>query len=161
MATMGRTFTVDTAPLLAFARQFEDGATIAQEELLTAMEGGVQDLYGDIKDVTPRCRTGKLQDSLQQEITQSGRDMTGTVKSLGSIAPYNEWVHDGRGPVQAKPGKALKITFCDGTTIFRKRVRAAPANPFMDKGLRKAEPGILKRFEQAEARIVARLEGGR
>jgi hypothetical protein len=160
MATLGRSFTVDTAPLLAVARQFENGATIAQEELLTAMEGGLDDLYGDIKDVTPRCRTGKLQDSLEKSAVQSGKDISGTVKSLGSIAPYNEWVHDGRGPVVAKPGKALKITFCDGTTIFRKRVRAAKANPFMDKGLRKAESGIQKRFDQAETRIAARLEGG-
>lgn len=156
--SIGRSFIVDTKPLLDLARTFDNGATIAQEELLVAMEGGTQDLYGDIKDVTPKCRTGKLQASLQQEITQSGRDITGTVKSLGSIAPYNVFVHEGRGPVVAR-GRALKITFCDGTTIFRKRVRAAPANPFMDKGLRKAEPGILKRFEQAETRIVQRLEG--
>lgn len=158
--SIGRLFEVDTADLLAYSRRFEDGPTIVQEELLQAMEGGVQDLYGDVKDVTPKCRTGKLQASLQREISQSGRDITGTVKSLGSIAHYNVLVHDGRGPVVARRAKALRITFCDGTTIFRKRVRAAPANPFMDKGLRKAEPGIYKRFEQTEARIVQRLEGG-
>ena len=160
MATIGRVFSVDTAPILAFARQFEDGATIAQEELLVAMEGGVADLHGAIKDVTPKCRSGKLQDSLQKEIMQSGRSIAGAVKSLGSIAPYNEWVHDGRGPVVAKPGKALRITFCDGTTIFRKRVRASTANPFMDKGLATAQPRIQQRFDEAEARIVRRLEGG-
>jgi hypothetical protein len=158
--SIGRSFSVDTSQILAYARQFEDGATIAQEEMLSAMEEGVTDLHGGIKDVTPKCRTGKLQDSLQKEIMQSARSISGTVKSLGSVAPYNEYVHDGRGPVEAKKGKALRITFCDGTVIFRKRVKASTANPFMDKGLRKAQPSIQQRFDEAEARIVQRLEGG-
>lgn len=153
-------FTVDTKPLLDMARQFENGATIAQEELRVAMEAGTKDLYGDVKDVTPRCRTGKLQESLQEKVVQSGKDIAGEVKSLGSIAPYNHLVQDGRGPVVAKKGKALRIVFCDGTVIYRKRVGPAKGNDFMRKGLQKAQPGIITRFEQAEARIVRRLEGG-
>jgi hypothetical protein len=122
------------------------------------MEAGVNELHGAVRDLTPRCRTGKLQESLQKSIMQTARSVTGQVKSLGSVAPHNQWVHDGRGPVVAKPGKSLRLELCDGTILYRKRVKAAAANPFMDRGLRRAEPGIVRAMEDAAGRIVSDLE---
>jgi len=150
-------FYIDSKALLDYSRVLDDGPKIVQRELLIGMEGAVTDLHGDVKDVTPKCRTGDLQRSLQKEIRQSGRDITGTVKSLGSIAPYNRHVHEGRGPVVAKPGKVLRLVLCNGTVLYRKRVGPARANPFMDKGLAKATPRILKRIDAATERIVFQL----
>lgn len=152
--------TIEVDDLLDMARIMENGPTIVQRELLWGMEGGVTDLYGDIRDVTPRCRSGKLQDSLQKEIEQSGKDITGTVKSLGSIAPHNRYVAEGRGPVVAKKGKALRIVFCNGEVIFRKRVRAAAANDFMGKGRDRATPKVFRRFDEVGERIVFQLVRG-
>lgn len=157
---LASTFTVDVADVLDMARIMNDGPTIVQREMLWGMEGGVTVLHGDIKDVTPKCRSGKLQESLQKSITQTGKDITGEVKSLGSIAPYNRYVAEGRGPVVAKKGKALKITLCNGTVLFRKRVRGAAANDFMGKGRDRAQPKIFRRFDEVGERIVIQLSRG-
>jgi hypothetical protein len=151
------TFVIDSQQIMDYARTLDDGPRIVQRELLLGMEGGVTDLFGDVRDLTPKCRTEDLRRSLQREIRQSGRSITGTVKSLGSIAPYNRFVHDGRGPVVAKPGKVLRLVLCNGQVLYRKRVRAAKANPFMDRGLAKATPRILKRIDAATERIVFQL----
>ena len=155
--SVSRSFTIDTRQIMDLSRTLQDGPAIVQREMLWGMEGSVTELYGAVRDLTPRGQTGKLQASLQREITQSGKSITGTVKSLGSIAPHNRWVHDGRGPVVAKRAKALRITLPGGAVIFRKRVGPAKANPFMQKGLDRARPGLLRRFDDVTERIVYQL----
>jgi hypothetical protein len=150
-------FAIDISQVMAMSRTFDNGPTIVQKEILLGMEGGVTDLYGDVRDLTPKCRTSDLQRSLQKQITQSARTTVGTVKSLGSVAPYNDIVHGGRGPVVAKPGKMLRLVLCNGQVLFRKRVGPAKANPFMDKGLDRAAPKIFKRIDAATERIVFQL----
>lgn len=159
MADIGAVFSVDTRGMMDFARIREDGPRIVQKNMLLGMEDGVNVLHRDTLDLTPRCRTGNLQGSLQKSIMQTARSVHGQVKSLGSKAPYNRYVHDGRGPVQARKGKALRLQLCDGTVLFRKRVKAAPASPFMDKGRNRAEPKVYRYFDEAVQRIVVELGG--
>jgi hypothetical protein len=154
---MSIAYAVDTSEIMHFAEQFANGPKIVQEEMLSAMGVAVTDLYGDVKDVTPRCRTGNLQASLQKQIQQGGSSITGIVETLSSVAPYNKYVLNGRGPVVAGPGKMLRLVLCDGTVLFRKRVGPAKANDFLGKGFAKASPGISKRFDQAADKIVFRL----
>lgn len=152
-------FAIETKDIRDFARIRENGPRIVQKNLLLGMEGGVNDLHGDVKDLTPVCRTQSLQKSLQKSILQTAKTTHGTVKSLGSVAKHNFLVHNGRGPVVAKKGKSLRLVLCNGTVLFRKRVRAAAANPFMDKGLARSTPKIYRHFDEAVGRIVVELGG--
>jgi hypothetical protein len=158
MINLTSTIQLDVQDITDFARIREDGPRIVQQNLLLGMEAGVNDLHGTTLDLTPLCRSGKLRESLQKFILQTGRGVTGQVKSLGSVAPYNEFVHEGRGPVVAKRAKALRLTLCNGTVLYRKRVKAAPANRFLEKGLRQSEPKIVRHMEDAMGRIVSELE---
>jgi hypothetical protein len=159
MADFSAVFSIDTRGLTDFARIREDGPRIVQKNLMLGMEGGVRDLHQSILDLTPRCRSGALQGSLQKTIVQDARNIRGTVKSLGSIAPHNRWVIEGRGPVVARKGKALRLTLCNGTVLFRKRVKATPANDFMGRGSANAAPRVLRHFDAAIDRIVVELGG--
>lgn len=159
MADLSSVFSINTRDLMDLARIRDEGPRIVQKQMLLGMEDGVNVLHRDTLDLTPRCRTGNLQGSLRKRIDQTSRSVHGQVKSLGSVAPYNRYVHNGRGPVVAKKGKALRLQLCDGTVLFRKRVRAAAANPFMDKGLARAEPKIYRYFDEAVQRIVVELGG--
>ncbi len=83
---------------------------------------------------TPRSPVGsdgeRLADAYDVE-----EDYTADAAFYGFVneKDYLKWVLEGRGEVEAKPGKMLRIPLPDGV-IFRKRVGPASANPF-DKGV--------------------------
>lgn len=77
----------------------------------------------------------------------------------GNAVPYAEYVEEGRGPVVAKNAKALAFTVGKGGLIFRKRVKAAKAQPFMEPGREAAESRMDAEFSGAITRIVEALGG--
>jgi len=102
-------------------------------------------LWGNVKEEAP-VDEGRLHGSFQ--ITQMG-----TLSwAITSNAEYRWIVNNGRGEIIAKPGHTLRFEV-GGQVIYRKRVRAAKANPFYDRAIAATEgeiPNIIDRV----------LEGG-
>ena len=77
---------------------------------------------------------GGLKASIQAQVDSGA----GHIYVDQAIAPYAKWVIDGRGPVKAKKGKALR--FCiDGQVVYRRSVGSAEANDFFLKAMPKIQ----------------------
>lgn len=79
-------------------------------------------------------RKGNLRRNYQTDVHATGDGASG---SITNTTPYLRYVLEGRGPVVATRAKALRFVI-DGRVFFRKRVKAAKANPFDEK----AEPEL-------------------
>ena len=110
--------------------QFATGAVRAAQ----VMERGVRafgDQYvTDLQAATPRgrgeARGKRLSERYDTDVTSDGISVTYRITNQ---APYWKFVTQGRGPIVARPGRVLRFVI-DGVVYFRKRVRAAKANPF-------------------------------
>jgi hypothetical protein len=77
-------------------------------------------------------KTGFLRRMIRSRI--SGR----FEREVTSHAPYGAFVENGRGPVYAKPGGALRFVV-NGQVIFRKSVGPAAPRPYMEPAARMAQ----------------------
>lgn len=125
---------------------FMDIGKAAQQEANSLIKGGEKSRLAQASTVTVR---------------EGARDITVVASWDGarSVAgfPYAAAVNKGRkafGPVKAK---ALRFEI-DGKVIFTKWVKAAPAQDFTGKGLRKARPRIVHRVSIMKSRIIYRLQ---
>lgn len=79
--------------------------------------------------------TGRLRQSINHQNIVRPTQATARV----SARPKYAWIHhQGRGPIAAKQGKALRFRAGGrrGPVIFRKRVGPAKANPFLTDAVR-------------------------
>lgn len=74
-------------------------------------------------------KTGTFKRSIRSESFEQG----GVVFQDPGIAPYGEWVIDGRGEVTPKKAKVLHFTI-NGTDVFTMRSGPMDGNPVFEKG---------------------------
>ena len=72
--------------------------------------------------------------------------------------PYPIAVEEGRGPIEAGPGKVLAFEV-GGRMVFTKRVGPARAQPFMRPALQQSRAQVVALFGQALQRATARMAG--
>lgn len=149
-------FTFEFYDAFEFAELMAASPQVVEAEITTATDRVA--IYGmgvSIK-ATP-WKTGHLRRSHAQIPTSysAGYARGG----WGNAVPYAEYVEEGRGPVVAKNAKALAFTVKGGGLIFRKRVKAAAAQPFMEPGREAAESRMDAEFSGAITRIVEALGG--
>lgn len=94
-----------------------------------------EDVLAEAKRRCPR-RGGELERSLTYRVDVRGGEVTGTVYTDVEYAPY---VHEGRGPVEARPGGALGPLPAPYPRFVR-RVAAAEGQPWLLESLRSAQP---------------------
>lgn len=94
--------------------------------------------------------------------TVSGRgagvdiDLRSTVRSKAGFA-YTRVTRFGRGPVEAKRGRALAFQV-NGKTIFRKRVRGyKPSHDWADDTQRAAQPHVARSAQRIGRRLAGEL----
>lgn len=102
-------------------------------------------------------RPGRLRKAYQ---TQAQATSTSASFRITNTTPYIRFVTEGRGPVEAKPGKMLRFVI-NGRVFFRKRVGPAKANPFDEKAAQQMESDLNGLAESVARRIAGALEGGR
>lgn len=83
-----------------------------------------------IQREAPR-KTGRLKSSVDIR----GDLHRKTVFLNKNVAPYCDWVIDGRPGFTAKNARALRFRGNDGKWIFRKRVGPSKKNPFIDNAV--------------------------
>jgi hypothetical protein len=113
-------------------------------------------LTDDLLDVIQRWvkkesphKTGLFKSSIQKIKFGSG----GIVFQEKGIAPYGDWVIDGRGPITAAPGKMLHF-YINGKEFFRKSVGAAKGHKPFDKASSKMMPEINRKIDAFEKWLV-------
>ena len=100
-----------------------------------------RDVENHVKKEAPH-KTGRLKSSISHKLTGYGA----VVYANEGIAPYVDWVIDGRGPVTATNKQALHFTI-DGKEIFATRVKASKPNPFFERAYESAQADISKRTD--------------
>jgi phage gpG-like protein len=142
---------IDSSQVDALAKRYRGASAIVQSEMLGAMKRSTFRLEGQAKKETP-VKTGTLRRSI------TSNPVTPTLGVVGTNVPYAKWVHNGRGPITAGPGKMLRFEI-GGTVLFRKSVGPAKANPFMRRAMQSQRGAIRAEWQQMAARIAAKLRG--
>lgn len=91
-----------------------------------------------LSEARRRCprRGGDLEQSLTYRVDVRGTEVIGAVYTDVEYAPY---VHEGRGPVEAGPGRVLGPLPAPYPRFVR-RVAAAEGQPWLLESLRSAQP---------------------
>jgi hypothetical protein len=142
---------IDSSQVNALAARYKGAPAIVRSEMLGAMKRSTFRLEGQAKKEAPH-KTGTLRRSITTDPPTPTRGVVGT------NLPYVKWVHNGRGPITAGPGKMLRFTI-GSTVYFRKSVGPAKANPFMRRALQSQRGAIRAEWQQMAARIAAKLRG--
>jgi phage gpG-like protein len=146
---------IDSTQVTALAKRYRGAGAIVRSEMLGAMQRSTFRLEGQAKKEAPvRKRNGG---TLRRSITSN--PVTPTLGIVGTNVPYAKWVHNGRGPITAGPGKMLRFEI-GGEVFFRKSVGPAKANPFMKRALASQRGAIRAEWRGMAARIAARLRAG-
>ena len=143
---------IDASDAFRTATAFRQGPAIANDELRIGMQRSVHAVLGQSMKNTPVI-TGHLRRGQTSEVRGAGGTLIGVV---GTNVPYARAVHDGRGPVEARPGGVLRFVI-RGKVLYRKRVGPAKANPFMRNALAQMRPTIHKEFALVAGRIAKRI----
>nr|WP_267887821.1 HK97 gp10 family phage protein [Streptomyces sp. NBRC 109706] len=99
------------------------------------------DVLAEAERTTPGSGRGELQRSHHMDVDDSGPVIVGRV---WNSAPYAIYVHEGRGPIRAKPGKALG-PLPPPYPRFVRRVRGAAGQPWLVEALERAQPYPVRR----------------
>lgn len=92
----------------------------------------------EVQRVTPRRHTGKAKSSIKYKISGD----TGQIYASKEVAPYIDWVIEGRGIVRPVNAKALHF-FIYGKEVFAMKVKPTKPNPIFDNAM----PGIAANME--------------
>lgn len=140
---------IDASDVARMAARYKGAGAIIEDEMHGAMKRSTFRLEGQAKKEAP-VKTGTLRRSI------TSNPVTPTLGIVGANVPYAKWVHNGRGPITAGPGRMLRFEI-GGTVFFRKSVGPAKANPFMRRALASSRAQIRAEWQQLAKRIAARL----
>lgn len=115
-----------------------------RRELQRMTEEHVEELTGDVlrrARVTCPRDTGELRASLDSDVQSSGSRVVGTV---GTRLEYAVYVHEGRGPVRARPGGVLGPLPAPYPRFVRS-VGPAEGQPWLLQALQSAQPYPVRR----------------
>lgn len=107
-------------------------AALVADRIVTPM---TEDVLDEARRRCPR-RGGDLERSLTYQVDVRGPEVVGAVYTDVEYAPY---VHEGRGPVEARPGGVLGPLPAPYPRFVR-RVAAAEGQPWLLESLRSAQP---------------------
>lgn len=96
-----------------------------------------------------RCQAirGQGRGGLKAAIMGTSDSGSGHIYVDKGIAPYADWVIDGRGAIKAQNAKALR--FCiDGQVVYRRSVGPAKGNDFMRKAVPQIETKTRSEVDQ-------------
>jgi hypothetical protein len=111
-------------------------------QLVKLLYDSARDVEKHVKHKAPRGKTGHLKDSINHKLGGTGA----IVFANESIAPYVDYVIDGRGAFCAKNKQYLHF-FYKGNEVFTKCVKASKPNPFFDKGYESSLMDVNRRSE--------------
>jgi hypothetical protein len=78
--------------------------------------------------------------------------------SYGTSVPYMKWVEEGRGPIDAGPGRVLRfVPKGSSTPIYRRRVGPAKGHHMFRKGVQRLRPLVGREFRTVTQNIIARM----
>lgn len=115
-----------------------------RRELMRMTEEHVEELTADVlrrARITCPLDTGELRASLESDVRSSGTEVVGTV---GTRLEYAAYVHEGRGPVRARPGGVLGPLSAPYPRFVRS-VGPAEGQPWLYEALRDAQPYPVRR----------------
>ncbi len=112
-------------------------------------------VVGEIVREAPRGRSGKLGRNIYYRLSPAPNGFA--LEAISGMY-YSGWVIGGRGPVYAKYRKALRFQLKSGEVLYRKSVGPAKANPFHERGWRRAEPKVYQKWGDGLTEIVSVLE---
>jgi len=144
-------------------------ARVVHEELLTAMEYGVNVMQGAIVPLVPVDR-GTLRNAVQNTIQGQGVDVVGRVfNPMAHGLPVELGARPHFPPAQAllgwvqrklgisDPREARSVAWLVARAIARRGTKAVE---MFHRGFAAAKPRVEARFNQALRRIAERLSGG-
>lgn len=149
------------------ANLWKKAPAIVEKELKRALTDSLSRVEGQAVKQAP-VDTGNL----RNKITTTLYDLSGRVHTSdgGQQVKYLKWVHEGRGEINARPGKILAAKAADlsprarakyasrinkkGYVVFGKRVKATKANPFFDRAHDKEERNVLREFDKALENVI-------
>jgi hypothetical protein len=144
------------------------GPQVVQEELRAATEFGVLAMEQAILPLVPVDR-GTLRGGVQTRVFGEGVNLVGRVfNPLAHALPLE---HGARphfpplAPLQAWAARVLGVSGAEGRRVAFLVARAisrrgTKGHHFFERGFQQARPRVLARYQQALARIRARLAGG-
>lgn len=117
----------------------------------------VRRLMDDLQDLAERWirreaphKTGRLKSATRHEGTGDHRHIFVSKR----VAPYMEYVIDGRGIITPKTKQALRFKI-DGKWIFAKSAKATKPNPYVDRAFRNMLPDVDRKVENFHKWLVS------
>lgn len=112
------------------------------------------------RQTAPSGRTKRLGRGLKVDVQRQGRGVGITLRSTARSAegfPYTGSTRFGRGPVEARKARALRIPV-PGGAIFRKRVRGyKPSHDWAEDTHRAAQPHVRRSADRIGRRLEREL----
>lgn len=151
---------IDAREFEAFAANCRRAPEILAQENQTAGRQAGFLVVGKAQQLAPRD-TGNMANQIgPPEVSRLGG--TGVQIRIAASAqsrdgfPYPIAVEEGRGPIEAGPGKVLAFEV-GGRMVFTKRVGPARAQPFMRPALQQSRAQIVALFGKALQRAADRM----
>jgi len=146
-------FSIDTSEVERLAKDLTGAERIIDEEMLRGMQRVSLQVEASAKALAP-VQTGHLRRSITNQVTAHGKSI---VARIGTNVPYARYVEEGRGPIEAGPGRVLRFEI-GGQVFYRKRVGPARPKPYMKPALVANRSRIVREFSTVvPKRIVERV----
>ena len=146
---------IETPDLSALTARYAQAQSIIREELTGGVTAAAQAGEAQAKRLVG-VKTGNLRRSI---IATPGRYAGGTVSaSYGTNVPYARYHEEGRGAIDAGPGRVLRFEI-GGKVLFRRRVGPAKGRFYMKKSRDWLEPQVAAEMRKRVQNIIRRLGG--
>ena len=145
---------IDTSEIDRLAKELHGAERIIDEEMLRGMQRVALQVEASAKSLAP-VQTGNLRRSITKNVTAHGQTITARI---GTNVPYARYVEEGRGPIEAGPGKVLRFEI-GGQVFYRKRVGPARARPYMKPALIANRAKIVREFQTVVPRRIVQRVG--
>lgn len=91
--------------------------------------------------------TGRLRQAINHRMIVRKTQVTARIQARPKYARIH---HEGRGPIEARPGRTLRFKGRDGQIIYRKRVGPAKGNPFLTEAVQQVTGKTPRRRDAAD-----------
>jgi hypothetical protein len=143
---------IDASGIDRLAQNLQRAQPLVQTEMASAMQRSTLAVQAD---AMPRVNviTGNTRRSITQTVSRGAGMVEGRV---GTNVKHGRILEEGRGPVDAGPGRVLRFTI-GGQVLFRRRVGPAAPRPYLRPALAAMRGRIRTEFAQVPRRVLAKL----
>jgi hypothetical protein len=146
---------IETPDLSALTARYAQAQSIIRDELTAGVTASAQAGQAQAMRLVG-VKTGTLRRSI---VAKPGSSAGGTITaSYGTNVPYARYHEEGRGAIDAGPGRVLRFTI-GGQTLFRRRVGPAKGRFYMKKSRDWLEPQVATEMRKRVQNIIRRLGG--